>query len=165
MLDGVSQTHSCVSKPFSFCTSSFFIFFHTSQCVVSSSVQSVNVKQDVAIKESQKVSQNIPSDSSLCVSWRSLPLGGALSRPSDQVAAGLLQVPLIPGEDPHTVLFGAEAQRVQLLQLRRHERRRLGSGAAIKIQIHSEKSESCRLYVYASCTFVHTPEPDPIQTS
>lgn len=37
--------------------------------------------------------------------------------PPEQVAAGQLQVPLVLGEDAEAVVPGAEAQRVQLLQL------------------------------------------------
>lgn len=46
------------------------------------------------------------------------------TRPPDQVAAGQLQVPLVLGEDPEAVLPGAEAQRVQLVQLRTPHRKK-----------------------------------------
>lgn len=65
----------------------------------------------------------------LSVKWQSnlrlIPLrsGPVVLRPSEQVAAGQLQVPLVPGEDSQAVFSGAEAQRVQLLQLK-HNRNR-----------------------------------------
>lgn len=106
--------------------------------------QSVSTWSKMLLKKSTiralikgQVSQKISSDSSFCANWRSLPLaraGPVVPRPSDQVATGHLQVPLVPGEDPHTVISGAEAQRVQLLQLKRHKTGRRGSKAAIKIK-------------------------------
>lgn len=75
--------------------------------------------------QSSRINQHqIMSDPSLCADLRSLSLawgGPVVPRPPDQVAAGHLQVPLVPGEDLYTVLFGAEAQRVQLLQLGKHK--------------------------------------------
>lgn len=48
--------------------------------------------------------------------------------PAQQVAAGQLQVPLVPGEDPEAVVPGAEAQGVELLQLQTAN----GKRAAVK---------------------------------
>lgn len=61
----------------------------------------------------------IPSDSSFQTNREPVARAGPLLlRPSEQVAAGQLQVPLVSGEDPHAVFSGAEAQQVQLLQLK-----------------------------------------------
>lgn len=76
-----------------------------------------------------------PSHSSLCADGRPLPLcraGPVVLGPSQQVATGQLQVPLVSGQDPDAVFFGAEAERVQLLQLNVTETRRQGLEAGEK---------------------------------
>ena len=50
-----------------------------------------------------------------------LPVGGrgapVLPGQAEQVAAGWLQVPLVPGQDPHADLLRTQAHRVEPLQL------------------------------------------------
>lgn len=127
---------SCVSTHFfPLCHSTIFTFslsssldLHLFRSEVYPAASSVRACPCPSIYS--KSARKITSDSSFCAELRPLPLAGAFPRPSDQVAACHLQVPLVLEEDPHTVLSGAEAQPVQLLKLRRHTMRRRGSEAA-----------------------------------
>lgn len=88
--------------------------------------QRVSVKPGVADKiRRQPVGHlRISSDPSLCANLRPIPLSGAgpvLPGHPEKVSAGVLQVPLVFVQDLHTDFYGAEAERVKLLDLRRQK--------------------------------------------
>lgn len=104
---------------------------------------------------------HIKSQPSLRVSSDSLSsvsrAGPVVPWPPDQVAAGVLQVPLVAGQDPDAVVSGAEAQRVQLLHLRRHRNQedQMPESSSLTPWAFSEsnktfRSEDLKVFVFTS---------------